>query len=138
MFGAHKPGHEHKVHKDANQLAEERTQMAIMRTLMAANRTLMAWVRTGVSLISFGFTIYKILDSYMQEGKIGAKVRVLTPEEVGIIFIVLGIGAICFGLIEYRITYKEFNQKIKRLPAIMAGLIVVLGLAFIVAVTLGW
>ena len=33
--------------------------MARMRTLMAADRTLMAWVRTALSMISFGFTIFK-------------------------------------------------------------------------------
>ena len=26
---------------------------------MAADRSLMAWIRTGLSMISFGFTIYK-------------------------------------------------------------------------------
>lgn len=36
-------------------------RLAIERTVMAAERTLLAWVRSGVSLISFGFTIYKVV-----------------------------------------------------------------------------
>ena len=41
-------------------LADDRTDLAVERTLMALDRTLMAWVRTATSLISFGFTIYKL------------------------------------------------------------------------------
>jgi putative membrane protein len=46
--------------KSANELAVDRTALAVKRNLMAADRPLMAWVRTALSLISFGFTIYKI------------------------------------------------------------------------------
>ncbi len=35
------------------------TKLAIARTRLSYERTLMAWVRTAISLISFGFTIYK-------------------------------------------------------------------------------
>ena len=35
------------------------TKLAVDRTRLAYERTLMAWVRTAVSLITFGFTIYK-------------------------------------------------------------------------------
>jgi putative membrane protein len=35
--------------------------LALDRTRMAAERTLMAWVRTALSMIGFGFTIYKFL-----------------------------------------------------------------------------
>ena len=35
------------------------TRLAIDRTRLAYERTMMAWIRTAVSLISFGFTIYK-------------------------------------------------------------------------------
>jgi len=32
---------------------------SVRRSFMAQERTLMAWIRTSVSLISFGFSIYK-------------------------------------------------------------------------------
>jgi uncharacterized membrane protein YidH (DUF202 family) len=50
--------------KTSNDLAEDRTDLALRRTVMAADRTLMAWVRTALSMISFGFTIYKLLQSF--------------------------------------------------------------------------
>ena len=52
----------------SNQLSERRTELATDRTLMAASRTLMAWVRTGISQISFGFSLYKILDQFLRKG----------------------------------------------------------------------
>jgi putative membrane protein len=48
--------------KSTNELAGERTDLAVERTVMAADRSLMAWVRTGLSLTSFGFTIYNFLE----------------------------------------------------------------------------
>ena len=49
-------------------MAEERTDLATTRTLMAADRTLMAWTRTALSMISFGFTIYKVLEGFREAG----------------------------------------------------------------------
>jgi riboflavin-specific deaminase-like protein len=54
--------------KTSDELALERTRMAADRTLMAADRSLMAWVRTALSMISFGFTIYKLLQGFEEAG----------------------------------------------------------------------
>jgi len=44
--------------------------LQLMNTLMAADRTLMAWTRTSLSMLSFGFTIFKILQAFQDaEGK---------------------------------------------------------------------
>jgi len=37
---------------------------------MAADRSLMAWVRTGLSMISFGFTVYKLLQAAQANGAV--------------------------------------------------------------------
>ena len=49
-------------------LADTRTGLAFKRNIMAAKRTLMAWTRTGLSMIGFGFTIYKFLQALQDEG----------------------------------------------------------------------
>ena len=54
--------------KSSNDLAVERTDLAAERTMMAADRTLMAWIRTSLSLMSFGFTIYKLLQGFQAGG----------------------------------------------------------------------
>ena len=46
--------------------------LPLMNTLMAADRTLMSWTRTSLSMLSFGFTIFKILQAFQDtEGKFG-------------------------------------------------------------------
>jgi len=76
--------------KSANDLAVERTNLAVERTVMAAGRNLMAWVRTALSMISFGFTIYK----FMQAATKGAEVGLLKaegPRRLGLFLIALGV-----------------------------------------------
>jgi putative membrane protein len=73
--------------------------MAAARTLMAADRTLMAWVRTSLSLQSFGFTIYKVLQAFQQEG--GALPREQTPRNVGLFLTAMGTIAMVMGTVEY-------------------------------------
>lgn len=89
----------------ANQLAVERTDLALRRTTMAADRSLMAWVRTGLSMISFGFTLYKILEGLL---KAGEELRfVEDPKVVGLFLIALGTFSIFAGLLDYRHTIRE-------------------------------
>ena len=83
----------------SNQLAEERTDLAANRTLMAADRSLMAWVRTGLSMISFGFTIYKLLEGFQTKGSEVFDTH--SPRGVGLFLTGLGTVAIVMGTIEY-------------------------------------
>ena len=83
----------------SNQLASERTDLANARTLMAADRSLMAWIRTGLSMISFGFTIYKLLQGF--EAKGAAAVEAHSPRAVGLFLTGLGTIAIVMGTVEY-------------------------------------
>jgi putative membrane protein len=98
----------------ANELAEQRTDLAIHRTVMAADRSLMAWIRTGLSLMSFGFTIYKILQEaarLMQER--GDDLRNdHSPRNVGLFLTALGTIAIVIGTIEYWQTQKDLHHEL--------------------------
>lgn len=82
-----------------NQLAQERTDLAATRTVMAADRTLMAWVRTALSLQSFGFTIYKVLQAFQQEGRVLPREQ--TPRNVGLFLTAMGTLAMVMGTVEY-------------------------------------
>lgn len=48
-----------KINKKDPARSEENL-LAHERTILAQERTLMAWVRTSLSLIGFGFTIFKV------------------------------------------------------------------------------
>ncbi|WP_217478547.1 YidH family protein [Pararobbsia alpina] len=85
--------------RSANQLAEERTDLATTRTLMAADRTLMAWTRTALSMISFGFTIYKLLEGFREAGVHLAHPH--SPRNIGLFLTGLGTVSMVLGTIEY-------------------------------------
>lgn len=95
----------------ANDMAQERTRLAAGRTLMAADRSLMAWVRTGLSMISFGFTIYKILQGVQEAGVIDHGV---SPRSAGLFLTGLGTLSIIAGTVEY---WQRASAAHRRLPA---------------------
>jgi putative membrane protein len=117
--------------KSTNELAEDRTDLALRRTLMGADRTLMAWVRTALSMISFGFTIYKVLQGF-QETEDRALVEQLEPRNVGLFLTALGTISMVLGTIEYWQTLKELRLlapiPLWRPSFIMAMIISVVGL----------
>ena len=99
--------------KTANEMAGERTDLAVKRTAMAASRTMMAWVRTGTSLISFGFTIHKILQTAVSTTASASKLSLLHeqgPRRLGLMLIFLGTASIVMGTFEYFKTAKQLNE----------------------------
>jgi len=100
--------------KTANELAEERTDLAADRTMMAAGRTLMAWIRTALSMISFGFTIYKILQAaaagvQSESGRLGL-MNAGGPRRLGLFLLALGVASVVVGSVEYYHTIQGLNR----------------------------
>ena len=122
--------------KTAKELAQTRTGLASKRTLMAADRTLMAWVRTALSMISFGFTIYKVLESLHSSGR--EVVINTSPENVGLFLIGLGTISMVLGTIEYWQNIKEIRRTLRfniiRPAFIMALIISTTGVSIFVSV----
>jgi uncharacterized membrane protein YidH (DUF202 family) len=75
-------------------LAEKRTDMAVKRTNMAAERSLMAWIRTSLSMIGFGFSIYKFFQYLPEELATGNIQRPQAPRNLGLTLIALGTLAL--------------------------------------------
>ena len=84
---------------DSNQLAEQRTDLALERTIMAADRTLMAWVRTAISMIGFGFTLYKFLEGMNRENVTPA-LSLQGPRNLGLAFIGLGVLSLAIAVLQ--------------------------------------
>lgn len=79
-----------------------------MRTIMAADRTLMAWIRTGLSMISFGFTIYKFLEAVPKSQRVIADAN--SPQQVGLFLCGIGTLSIILGTWSYWETLKDLNR----------------------------
>jgi putative membrane protein len=92
-------------------LADERTDLAVVRTLLALDRTLMAWVRTATSLISFGFTIYKVFQQLRSEVTTGP--HLLEPRGVALILMALGVGGLFFAILDYRRQTKALQERFR-------------------------
>lgn len=92
----------------ATELAAERTDLATFRSVLAADRSMMAWIRTALSMISFGFTIYKVLEGLQVDGV--DRGRDDAPRLVGMMLTGLGTISMVLGTIEYYFRLKELNR----------------------------
>jgi putative membrane protein len=122
--------------KDAGTvLAEERTDLALHRTVIAAERTLMAWIRTSISMIGFGFSIYKFFQ-YQTEGiAIGNIRRPDAPRHLGMTLIAVGTLALLAAIWQHQNFLKDIgaSHMRHRLPitVVVATVVVLIGsLAF--------
>jgi putative membrane protein len=88
----------------STQLSEHRTSLSLTRTFMAAERTLMAWMRTSLSMISFGFTLVKVLEALETErgATTGWFGRSWSPTTLGVTLISIGTGALVVAVIQHR------------------------------------
>jgi putative membrane protein len=121
---------------DANQLAVDRTRLAYERTLMA-------WVRTAVSLISFGFAIFKFFQ-YLHESRPEQQQPAsnLGPHTFAILMIVIGLISLTLAWIQHRQAMTALQKVSSPMPYSLAGVIAALvaglGVIALVAVTLRW
>ncbi len=125
----------------SNELAVKRTQLAADRTQLAAERTLMGWIRTALSLISFGFTIYKFLQATITDSTVST-LTTQGPKRLGLLLIALGTLSVIFGTIEFFSTTNRLNTpeetKHKKFDftLVLGGIIGLLGLFLFVTIVL--
>ena len=104
--------------------------LALDRTRLASERTLMAWLRTSLSMISFGFTIYKFLQAFQEQGKLVLQ-RPNSPRNLGLILISIGTFTLVVACVQhwkYVVQLKpERPYKPWDLSFIVACLIALLG-----------
>jgi putative membrane protein len=101
-------------------LAEERTDLAVERTRDAAERTLMAWIRTTLSMISFGFTIFKFFQ-YLQHTGTAAQWRPEMPKNLGLFLVILGTGMLVLAIGQHWVFLKRLEERSgKKMPVSLA------------------
>lgn len=87
------------------------TSLALSRTMLAHDRTLMAWVRTSVSLISFGFTIYKFFQYLREDRSVQDVERLLTPRGLALVMIGIGVFVLVLATVEYRRQMAHLRER---------------------------
>jgi putative membrane protein len=105
--------------------------LALDRTRLAAERTLMAWVRTALSMIGFGFTIYKFLQVVQEQSTLPV-LRPQAPRNLGLTLVGIGTFAVIIACVQHwqYITKLRPDQPYKPwdLTFIVACFIGILGL----------
>jgi len=104
------------------------TDLAMERTALAHERTLMAWIRTAVSLMSFGFAIYKFFEEWNRNPNTNK--TLLTPRAVGMIMIGFGLIALLFAQIQHRRAMKKLKKFYPATPTSVSGVLSILILMF--------
>jgi putative membrane protein len=100
------------------------------RTSLAADRTLMAWIRTSVSMISFGFTIYKFFMYLRESGFLSDRLPMYGPRNLGLGLVGLGTFLLGLAILEYflyqRSLSRRTGQKYRISTALVASLLITL------------
>ncbi len=121
--------------------AKEPVDLGYERTRLAADRTLMAWIRTSVSMISFGFSIYKFFQYLLESNLASGRLQHYAPRNFGVALVGLGMILLALAVIEYllflRNLSRETGQKYPISTALIAaillsavGVLVLLNLLF--------
>lgn len=106
------------------------TRLAYDRTWLAYERTMQAWIRTAISLITFGFSVYKLVD-IVERDPAHAR-RLVGPHVFGFTLVAIGFIALGLATVEYRqsihVLRAEYGESPRSTSVFFAGLIAALGL----------
>lgn len=113
---------------------DKSTELAYQRTALSYENTLMSWIRTAISLISFGFTIYKVFEEVQQRDP---RPRILTPRIVGLVMIAFGFLCLLFAQIQHYTANKKLKAQCPQvqfsISTVLSTLILVFGLLLFLA-----
>lgn len=116
-------------------LSDKRTIMSYQRTALSYERTLMSWIRTSTSLISFGFTIYKVFQELNE--RTHQTQKIFTPRVVGMVMIGFGFLSLLIAQLQHERALKNLKQEYpgiqRSLSSLLSIMILIFGLVLFLA-----
>lgn len=109
---------------DRTSLASDRTRLAYTRTLLALQSVMMGWIKAALSLITFGFTIYKLFQLDFRRG--APSNYLIGAREYGLAMVVIGLTALIVATWEYHKNVRLVRSQCPDLPRSMTGIIAAL------------
>jgi putative membrane protein len=114
---------------------DKSTRLAYDNTWLAYERTMLAWTRTAISLITFGFSVYKLVD--IVDRNPADRKFLIGTHAFGFILVAIGLVALVIATMEYRrsirVLREEYGESPRSTSVFFAGLIAVLGIFALVA-----
>jgi putative membrane protein len=92
-------------------VAKKRTDWSVFNTQLASERTLMAALRTALSLIGFGFTIYKFFEAARHTLGDSGPIRVNAPRRLGMTLVSLGVFVLVGGAWQHWLFLKGLKRE---------------------------
>lgn len=124
--------------RSSDQPAPDTTRLAVYRRWLAHEQALIAWVHTATTMIGFGLIIYGLFQ--LEVRHVGRKHGVITPRDLALMMISMGLIALLPAAISRRKKTKGISKRLRRsrgsLAEIVAGLIFALGILALLAVFL--
>ena len=109
---------------------DDTTRLAYDRTWLSYERTMQSWIRTATSLITFGFSVYKLAD--IAAARLGGNDRVLGPHEIGLAFVCLGFIFLGVATFEYRTNIRairaEYGKSRRSTSVWLAAIVTLVGI----------
>ncbi len=112
------------------ELAELRTELSAQRTRDALDRTLMAWIRTALSMISFGFGLFKILQYMVGHGS-GKDLAPAGSNAITLSLIGLGTVLLLLAMVQHQHAKKELRRTHPVQGRLPLGLVAAAGIVLV-------
>jgi putative membrane protein len=126
--------------KKVNDVKITDNELSMKRTLMSSERTLLSWVRTALSFISFGFTMYKVLESIAT--KLSMSIEVLQPRHLGLFLMGVGTIPLAVGMYQYYLMAVNLGKTVKEAvlnPSFfLAFIVLLLGITLFLDIVFRW
>ncbi|HCU25286.1 MAG TPA: DUF202 domain-containing protein [Deltaproteobacteria bacterium] len=119
------------------------TELSLERSRLSSERTLMAWIRTSLSMISFGFTIFKFFQYLKETGLLSASRAPRGALHMGQVLVIVGTLILIPASIQHGMYLRMLKKQAQvpfpfSLAQIVAGLMAFLGLAAIANLFFRW